>query len=181
MMVVACGLILGFTGISMRLWWLQVRQHDKLAAEAADLRKTRITLTSLRGSIMDRNGELLAQDRELHEFYIDKNHLGDPNFVRQNYLKVLKDRGQKIEPGLDPAKLVERYSDHLIAKLAPQVGMAEQDLRQVLQPGGVASPVLLKDLHNQEARNMEKFLADNHLCAVYKRSKAERFRPAHKG
>lgn len=178
MMFIACGLILGFTGISTRLWWLQIRQHDKLTAEAAELRKTRIALTSLRGSIMDRNGELLAQDRELHEFYIDKNHLGDPNFVRLSYLKVLKDRGEKIEPGLAPAVLVERYCDYLITKLAPQVHLTEQDLRQVLQPGGVASPVLLKDLHNQDARNMEKFLADNHLCAVYKRSKAERFRPA---
>jgi len=178
MLWVACGLILGFTGISTRLWWLQVRQHEKLATEAAELRKVRLPLTALRGSIMDRNGELLAQDRELHEFYIDKTHLADANYIRPSYAKVLKAQGQKLDPTQTPAQLVEAYRAYLIARLAPQVGMSERDLSQVLEPGGLASPVLLKDLQNQAARNIETFLCDNYLCVVYKRSKAERFRPA---
>src|SRR3569623_1766666 len=77
----ALGLIVGFTGISVRLYYLQVRVHPKLADEAARLRQDRLTLPSLRGSIWDANGQLLAQDRTLTRVYADKKHLEDPRVV----------------------------------------------------------------------------------------------------
>ena len=82
MLLMACLLICGFTGISVRLWWLQVRMQKALAAEAAALRLDKKELPALRGSIWDRNGSLLAQDLTLHDFYADKNHLADANVVR---------------------------------------------------------------------------------------------------
>jgi penicillin-binding protein 2 len=56
-------LVLSFVGILLRLWYLQVVTSDDLAEQATNTRSTRIETMAPRGSIVDRNGRILASVR----------------------------------------------------------------------------------------------------------------------
>lgn len=178
MLLMACLLICGFTGISVRLWWLQVRMQKALAAEAAALRLDKKELPALRGSIWDRNGSLLAQDLTLHDFYADKNHLADANVVRPKLAQLRGITASQLKKLMTDEQVVTAYRKLVAATLAPRLHMEEDELLSVLMPGGLAAPVLLKDLATEEATEWQKFLQQNLITGVYDRPRAERFRPA---
>ena len=52
-----------FCSLVARLWFLQMGPEQKLQAEAIALSTRRIQTESPRGRILDRNGDVLAQDR----------------------------------------------------------------------------------------------------------------------
>ncbi len=178
MLLVACFLILGFTGISVRLWWLQVRMQHTLAAEAAALRLDKKDLPALRGSIWDRNGSLLAQDLTLHDIYADKNHLADANVVRPKLALLRGTTNSLLKKQMTDEQVVAAYRKVVAATLAPRLHLDEEELLAVLMPGGLSAPVLVKDLETEEATEWQKFLSQNLITGVYDRARAERVRPA---
>lgn len=178
MLLIACALICGFTGISVRLWWLQVRMQQPLAAEAAALRLDKKDLPALRGSIWDRNGSLLAQDLTLHDIYADKNHLEDAKVVRPKLAQLRGVTSSQLKKQMTDAEVVNAYRKVVAATLAPRLHLEEDELLAVLNTGGLAAPILLKDLATEEAAEWKKFLTQNLITGVYDRSRAERFRPA---
>lgn len=180
MIMLSMCMILGFTGISVRLWWLQVRKADELAEKAAKLRLDKVPTPSLRGSIFDRNGELLVQDRTETEFYVDKKHLEDVNFVRPRLASLQKVSQTTLKKTMTDDQIIDTYRTHIIAKLAPRLQMPEEDLLKVLQPGGIKSPVISgpKPLLTEETYDFQKFIAENKVGCVYPKPEAVRFRPA---
>ncbi|MGH2981922.1 MAG: penicillin-binding protein 2, partial [Solirubrobacterales bacterium] len=55
--------LLMFAVIFFRLWYLQVLSGDKYLAEANNNRIREIRVTAPRGEILDRNGEVLVENR----------------------------------------------------------------------------------------------------------------------
>ncbi|MBI5216141.1 MAG: PASTA domain-containing protein [Ignavibacteriae bacterium] len=66
-----------FIGVVVRLTTLQVLDAEKLRAEAKDQYEKKITLQAKRGSILDRNGEVLASNTTLYSYEVDKKGAGD--------------------------------------------------------------------------------------------------------
>ena len=174
----ALGLILGFTGISVRLYWLQVRMHDKLTAEAAKLRQDRLPLPALRGSIWDSTGQLLAQDRTLTEIYADKKHLEDPKVVLQNLALLLKTTKSALRQRMSDAQIVEAYRAHVARVITPKLHWQEADTLKILQPGDLKAPMLVNGLEKEEAESWAALLHDNFITGVYLRPYVRRFNPA---
>ena len=171
-------LILGFTGISVRLYWLQVRMHQSLTAEAAEMRKVRIVLPALRGSIWDSSGELLAQDRTLTEIYADKKHLEDPKVVRPYLAKVLGLSKAALKAQMTDEQVVAAYREHVAKVIAPSLKRPEAETLKALQPGDLKSPTLINALEKEDAESWRTLLKDNFITGVYPRGYVRRFNPA---
>jgi cell division protein FtsI/penicillin-binding protein 2 len=180
MLLVACGLILGFTGISVRLWWVQVKQHEPLEAEAADLRHVRRDLPAQRGSVWDRNGSLLAQDLTLHDIYADTHHLADINVVRSRYAKLCGLNLKTLKLQRTDEEIVNGYRRIVAETLACRMGCDPNELLAMMtpEPGEPAEPIFLKDLNVEEAAAWRAFFDQNAITGVYTRKRIERFRPA---
>lgn len=180
MLLVACGLILGFTGISVRLWWVQIKQHEALESDAADLRHVRKDLPAQRGCVWDRNGSLLAQDLTLHDIYADTHHLADINVVRSRYAKLCGLSLKALKRQRTDEQIVDAYRRIVAETLASRMDCAADDLLAMMtpEPGEPAEPIFLKDLNVEEAAAWRAFFDQNAITGVYTRKRIERFRPA---
>ena len=178
MVWMSMALILGFTAISIRLYYLQVRMHPELLAEAAKLRQERLPLPALRGSIWDAGGELLAQDRTLTEVYADKKHLEDAKVVLPSLALLLKSTKSVLRQQMTDEEIVNAYRAHVVKVLAPKLGMPESDVTKILQPGVLQAPTLIKGLEKEESEAWRTLLKDNLITGVYLRPNVRRFNPA---
>ncbi|MDB6119678.1 MAG: hypothetical protein JWO08_3459 [Verrucomicrobiaceae bacterium] len=178
MLWMALLLILGFTGISTRLYWLQVRMHDKLTAEAARLRQDRLPLPALRGSIWDSNGQLLAQDRTLTEIYADKKHLEDAKVVMPQLARIMQITKTALRQQMTDAQIVDAYRGHVVKVIAPKLNVPQAEVMKSLQPGDLKSPTLLNGLEKEESEAWRALLRDNQITGVYLRPYVRRFNPA---
>lgn len=180
MMLFACALIFGFTGISVRLWWVQVKHQEQLEDEAADLRHVRKDLPAQRGCIWDRNGTLLVQDLTFHDIYADTNHLADPNVVRTKYAKLCGLSVKALKLRRTDEEIVEAYRRLVAEALSARIGCDHAELLDMLtaEKGKPVEPILVKDLNVEEAAAWRSFFEQNHITGVYTRKRIERFRPA---
>lgn len=64
--------------VAGRLAWLQVVCHDALSTEAEQHRQNVITLTARRGTIYDRNGNVLAMSRDCRTIYCNPQEIHEP-------------------------------------------------------------------------------------------------------
>jgi len=78
--ITIAGAVLGivFTAFSFRLVHLSVARHDEFAGLAAQKNSIRQTIHARRGLIVDRNGELLAENAPIRSVIADGSHIEDP-------------------------------------------------------------------------------------------------------
>ncbi len=69
---------IGFAAMSLRLWNLQIAQHEALSNRAESNRMRRITLDGLRGKILDRNGKILVDNRPSFQLSIIPEDVENP-------------------------------------------------------------------------------------------------------
>lgn len=177
-LIAGTALVVGFGGISTRLWWLQRIQGKALAQEAVNLRLDDKTLPALRGSIYDRDGEMLAQDRTLHEVYADKAHLYDSRVIQTSLAMALGMTKAELVSKMNDEQMTRAYVEHITPLIAAQAGLAPEDLLKVLQPGGMSAPILAKKLEKEEAKAWEDLLRQHHIKGIHLRSFTKRFYPA---
>ncbi|MBL9115049.1 MAG: penicillin-binding protein 2 [Verrucomicrobiaceae bacterium] len=175
--VAAC-LIVGFVTVGTRLVFLQGVYAKSLTETAAKLRLQRVEIPSLRGSIYDRDGELLAQDRTIYQLYADKNHIGDVNVVRSPLAKVLGVKRSELNARYPENEIVRIYREHVARLIAPRLNRSVESMIAELSPGGRSAPTLLPWLEKDEAKSWEDFLKENEVRVVRLRSFTKRFFPA---
>ena len=94
--IVVAGLAgLVFTGFSARLIHLQLIKHDEYARIAADRNSIRLTISSRRGLITDRNGEILATNVPKRRVVVDGTHVKDAQALAEvaaPYLGIPEDQ-----------------------------------------------------------------------------------------
>lgn len=176
--VAGVAVLLGFAGITTRLWWLQSIQSKELKQQALKMRLDDKTLPALRGSIYDRDGELLAQDRTLHEVYADKEHLYDHRVIQGALAMTMGITKAELVAKMSDNEMCVAYVKHIAPILAAHVGMPQEDMLKVLQEGGISAPLLGKKLEKEEAQAWQDIIRQNHLKGIHIRSYAKRLYPA---
>lgn len=76
--------------IGLRLYQLQVRDREQLEMQAIHQSERRIEVRPTRGSILDRNGEVLAISRAVRSFYVHPNKVTDPIEAARKLAPVLE-------------------------------------------------------------------------------------------
>lgn len=69
---------IAFTAFSFRLVHLSIARHDEFAGLAAQKNSIRQTIHARRGLIVDRNGELLAENAPIRTVIVDGSHVENP-------------------------------------------------------------------------------------------------------
>jgi penicillin-binding protein 2 len=97
-----------FAIVFFRLWYLQVLSGDKYLAEANENRVREIKIAAPRGEIVDRNGEVLVENRVGLAVKIAPDKIPPRGEVRTGLYKNL---GRLLD--LKPAKIDQRVNDQL--------------------------------------------------------------------
>lgn len=66
-----------FAAVGARLFYLQIIDHDTLSNQAEQHRTNVVTLQAKRGTIYDRNGNVLATDEECYDIYCNPKEVSD--------------------------------------------------------------------------------------------------------
>ncbi|MGQ0849451.1 MAG: peptidoglycan D,D-transpeptidase FtsI family protein [Actinomycetota bacterium] len=142
-------LALGWVGMALRLYQVQVVQAPELAQEGAEQRQTERRLLPQRGNIFDRNGDPLAMTVEARSIYLRPAEVLEPLFVAQQ-IGGLLGRGQdellaEIRSGAEfvyVKRQVELNLSQQIIDLSLPGVYAHDEAKRVYPTGPVASQVV---------------------------------------
>jgi len=143
---------LAFVGIAARLVAIQVVEHDHWLERARSIQEDTFTLTGPRGSIVDRNGVLLAQDVPALSIALDNYHMTQPEVLLSLLQKHL---------GLAQDVLTGKiYKEGYFTWIARQVEFSKADaLRQEAQSLGGNAVIDVRFSTSYIASNMAEILA----------------------
>ena len=142
-------LILAFSGILVRLVFLQVRDNPQLEALGRQQRIRTIELPAQRGKILDRSGMPLAVTREARDVYVDPTYVSDPAGEAATIAEVLDLRPRDLRAALRTEGTfawIDRQVDlelaeELEALALPGIGFLEVPKRYY--PAGALAPQVL--------------------------------------
>src|SRR5688500_156696 len=69
--------ILVFSALAVPFWWFQVARHEEFAARAEANHVRTITLRAPRGPLLDRNGQMMVSNQEIHNISIMREQTDD--------------------------------------------------------------------------------------------------------
>ena len=184
MAVVTVLLLVAFGGIVWRLHHVQVVDHRLWAARAEAMLRTKKVLPATRGAIRDRQGELLAHDKVLHQLWMQTYRMRDLNDVTTR-LALIEGRAPKlVARELEPEEIFTRYRKHLALLLARvQEGENDPPAEVVAEIEGMLARKpsefsWLKPMHEEQAAVWRTVLAENRIVAVTMRPIVRRFYPS---
>lgn len=175
--LVAGLLVMGFTGITWRLIWLQVKQHGRLSTLAAQVRQLHQRLPAHRGSIRDRNGELLAHDQTVHELYADRFHMCELHLIRRKVAAFLGTTVTAIQKSMSEKETFAAYREHVAGVLAGPLGMPVESLLEILA-SDKPEAILRKDLEDEQADEWRRLLDREQITGIHLRPGVKRAYPA---
>lgn len=107
-------LLAAFGVVGWRLYQVQVVDHTLWASRGEDLVKQKRVLPAMRGPIRDRNGELLAHDKLVHDVWVNLRHLRDLNDVRARLAKLERVSVKQLSAGASE-QIFARYREYVVA------------------------------------------------------------------
>ena len=142
-----------FLLVAGRLVWLQVVQGPSLATEAEQHRSNRITLQARRGTIYDRNGNVLAMSEDCRTIYCNPKEISEPYLTAEVIAEHLGGTSEDYVDALtaDTTFSYVRRKASLEDANAIREGLSDKDLpgvyyledsRRVYPYGAVGSQVL---------------------------------------
>ncbi len=123
--VVACGLVVAFILVIVRLVNLQVMQSAELTVKADRQHQKNVTLEGARGTIYDRNSKVLAMNMDVPSVFGVPASLGNPVAAARNLSPILHVKATELEKKLKQ----EKHFVWLARKLEPEQGRRLERLR----------------------------------------------------
>ena len=185
-MVLVTGLLLVcFSVVAWRLHQVQVTEHPVWLARTEAMLRTKRVLPAMRGPIRDRNGELLAHDKVLHQLWVHTHRMRDINDVTAR-LAILEKRSPKaISREMHPEEIFARYRGRVARLLAcaaegtsePSAG-ALAEMERVLSSETRTEFPWLDPMAEDQAAAWRSVLEENRIVAVTMRPFVRRFYPS---
>jgi cell division protein FtsI (penicillin-binding protein 3) len=97
-----------------RLFFLQVLAHDEYAKLARRQQEKLEPIDAPRGSILDRNGNLLAISSASHVVVVNPKRIPNKEIASALLAKILGLDGKKLEPALEEAATSKRHSGYFV-------------------------------------------------------------------
>jgi cell division protein FtsI (penicillin-binding protein 3) len=116
-----------FGAMGARLFVLQAVQFPQYARLAAQQRQRELTFAAQRGTIFDRNGEMLAQSVELQTVFTDPVHVNDAYSTARKLAPVLGMSRRTLEEKLLGSFDGDRF-EYLARQVAPRVAKKVEKL-----------------------------------------------------
>lgn len=175
--VVTCVLVLAFTCITWRLVYLHINQHERSSTLAAQMRQHHQVLPAHRGSIRDRNGELLAHDRAVFDLYADRFQLGEIHPVIRRLGLIQKKDPADVRHGRTDAEILAEYRHHVAESLSPALEMSAESVLVMLE-SSKPETVLRKDIDDERVDEWKDLLEKEQITGIHLRAATKRAYPA---
>ncbi|HEX6324268.1 MAG TPA: penicillin-binding protein 2 [Vicinamibacterales bacterium] len=133
--------ILAFSALAVAFWWFQVARHEEFAARADANHLRTINLRAPRGELLDRNGQVIVQNREIHHISISREQTEDIDATLQMLAQItgadfaaMREtiERRKKEPVFRPIPVIENASRAQVAKVKARLielpGVIVQDV-----------------------------------------------------
>lgn len=121
----AAGLFAGLIGVWLRIFWLQVVEHNFYSARADVIQEQRVLLRPVRGNLEDRRGRVLAKDLVTYSVSAAPAEMLNAGATARQLAALL---------GLDPRKLQRSFAQRprflwVARRVPPPVGQKVADLK----------------------------------------------------
>lgn len=166
--VVAFVLVLGLMGIAFKLTVLQGIQASKYRELAREQRDQSLVITPRRGTIFDREGEILAISEDVTTVYATPYQVEEPRVVAEKLCEVLVEDPDEIEEKLDSdsgfvyiaRKLDNKRADKIKEMELEGIGFIDESKR-FYPMGSLGAQVLgLVDVDNEGQAGLELYYQD---------------------
>ena len=148
MLMVLLGVLI-FIPLVGKLWYLQIHQYDKLSQMAMDNQTRSSTITASRGTIYDRNMNVLAVSADVENVCIDPNELA--------------------LSGQDLSMIAEN--------LARLLDVEESRILKLMEDTSYRYQIVKRKVEADEALSVRQFIADNNITGVYLEPDTKRYYP----
>ncbi|HUF25084.1 MAG TPA: penicillin-binding protein 2 [Vicinamibacterales bacterium] len=133
--------ILVFSALAVAFWWFQVARHEEFAARADANHLRTINLRAPRGELLDRDGQMIVQNREIHHISISREQTQDIDATLQMLAQITGGdlaamreaiERRKKEPVFRPIPVIENASRAQVARVKARLielpGVIVQDV-----------------------------------------------------
>jgi cell division protein FtsI/penicillin-binding protein 2 len=175
--VVTCLLVLGFTGVTWRLIYLHIDQRARSSALAAQMRQTHQEIPAHRGSIRDRNGELLAHDRTVYDLYADRFHLREMHLISRKLAAIQATTSTALRKTKSNEQIFDEYYHHIAAKLSGPLGMPAESVLALVK-STKPETVLCKDIEDEDVARWKQIFEQEQITGLYLRPSTQRAYPS---
>ena len=144
-------LVIGLSVLSARLYFLQVVNRDKYTKKAGSSYEKTYPLLAKRGTIVDRNGEVIAKSVISKKLIVDKFHMKDARVIARGVAcqelsktaewhewdektrgrKILM-RGRNLLNKNTADDLIKRHLDYSCEEIAPALRMSKSELKELI-------------------------------------------------
>lgn len=116
--------VLAFIPVVGKLWNLQITRHDELEEMAVDQQTSTLAVTAARGTIYDRNGNVLAISSTAYDVIIS------PRAIIQKQAELDQKKEEAIKADKDYTDYDKDVEDLVVTGMASILDLDENDLRE---------------------------------------------------
>ena len=158
--LVLVGILLVFAILLGRIFWIQTVDFDKYLKKVIDQITTQSRVNAERGTIYDRNGNILATNITTYRVFIS------PSSILDNQNEAIKNGGSI------------NYADHISRGLSNILGVAYEDVYKQTTYTRYLDRTIAKNVMDEKADEVRKFIDDNgYHNMIYLQATSTRYYP----
>ena len=177
-------LVIGLSGLSVRLFFLQVVDYGKYATKAGKSYERTYKLLAKRGTIVDCNGEIIAKSIISKTLIADRHHLKDVKFVVRGVAcdqlsrtpewlswdektreRKIRLRSRRLLNNEDYQWIIDRHVDYACEHMAAPLRMTKDELKQFIgnHEKSLSDKEIVKDIAPDVASKMKSLIAEKRI------------------
>lgn len=150
-----------FAALFFQLYDLTINQHEELQERASKQQTKSTVISASRGTIYDRNGEILAISATADTVFLD------PAIIHQRAQELDEEREKKIAQGLKEGETLpptgQEYKDTIARNLAEILDLDEETVYKRLEKTSSQYEVLRKRVDKNIGDEIRSFIKENEL------------------
>ena len=164
--------LVAFIPLFVKLWKLQISQHDYYQDLAVKQQTRDSTVTANRGTIYDSKGEVLAMSATVYDVQLSPRDLQETLETYQEKVEDAQENGGKLPDYPEP-------TDQFIAEnLAAILDLEVDDILDHLQNKDSQYEIIKKKIEPEESEAVQEFITENHLShGIYLMPTSKRYYP----
>ena len=178
-MLVCIALVVAFTGLSARLVYVQIVQHDQYAERAMRQRSHTVTLPAYRGRIFDAGGELLVDNFPTQDLKADRRRLRNIDVCVRGLAHAEGFKPKALRSMYPDEEIIQRYAGRLAHVIAGAVGEeASAKIMQLAKQGPLRQELTLaRKVDHDVATRLAQILEQEKLGGIRFEDSIKRFYP----
>jgi len=163
------------TLLASRLVYLQIHQYEKYVEIVRNEHRQKLVLPARRGSLYDRNGELLAADRPVRDVVADRLHLSNLDFAERALAFAEGVEVKDIQNAYSSEATKRKYLELVSHRLSRPLGQHPWEILEKLSKSRGGDVFLAPRFSETKALELEKILEEQKIRGIYCRRAMSRF------